>query len=343
MRTASALVVSATLSLLACSSDGTPTQPDSNTSPLPDISPAYSQAANTWVARAPLPFLDQTLVSAGVVTTAAGRSTVYTFGGIEPGEGGVDWPVEAYDVSTDKWTVKASVSHGVELNGVAKIGGRLYYSGGYFTHVEEYSNQLVAYDYTHDRLIYKHGMPYFTADGITGEINGKLYVLPGTCGGEYWPAPGYCDVAAFRKLYRYDPTAGTWAKMGWCPHFHRRGAGGVINGKLYVAAGYDQIHQQTGSLDEYDPATNSWRTRAPMPAASDFAFGAVLNNKLYVVASTTAGLATYVYNPGTNTWATRAAPKYTGHSAMVPVSLGGKNYLFAVGGGSQVPNELYAP
>ena len=343
MQKATVLVASAILGLLACSSDGMPTQPGSNAEPARAVSPSLSQAPNTWIPRAPLPLLDQTLVSAGVVTTAAGRSTVYTFGGIEPSEGGVDWPVQAYDVSMDKWTVKASVTHGTQLNGVAKIGGRLYYSGGYITHVQEYSNQLFAYDYTHDRLIPKHGLPYYSADGVTGEIKDKLYVLPGTCGGEYWPAPGYCDVEGFRKLYRYDPTTGTWAKMGWCPNFHRRGAGGVINGKFYVAAGFDQNHVRTANLDEYDPATNDWRTRTPMPAASDFAYGAVLNNKLYVVASTTAGLATYVYNPGTNSWAAKAAPKYAGHSALVPVSLGGKNYLFAVGGGSQVPNELYAP
>ena len=343
MPKANVLVSGAVLSLLACGSEDTPTQPDSHAQPVPAVSPSYSQASNTWIPRAPLPLLDQTLVSAGVVTTAAGRSTVYTFGGIEPSEGGVDWPVEAYDVATDKWTVKASVTHGTQLNGVAKIGGRLYYSGGYITHVQEYSNQLVAYDYTHDRLIRKRGLPYYSADGVTGEIKDMLYVLPGTCGGEYWPAPGYCDVEGFRKLYRYDPTTGTWAKMGWCPNFHRRGAGGVINGKFYVAAGFDRNHVRTANLDEYDPATNVWRTRAPMPAASDWAYGAVLNNKLYVVASTTAGLATYVYNPTTNSWAAKAAPKYAGHSALVPVSLGGKNYLFAVGGGSQVPNELYAP
>ena len=115
MRTASVLVASATIGLLACSSDATPTQPDSNAEPVPAALPSYSQAPNTWAPRAPLPYLDEGRVSAGVVTTAAGRSTVYTFGGIEPTEGGVDWPVQAYDVSTDKWTVKASVVHGFRL------------------------------------------------------------------------------------------------------------------------------------------------------------------------------------------------------------------------------------
>lgn len=341
MRTAAVLVASATMSVLACSSEGTPTQPDSTTEPVSVAIASSTQAANTWVPRAPLPFLDEVGVSAGVVTTAAGRSTVYTFGGINS-DGGVDWPVQAYDVATNTWSVKASVVHGQRLNGVGKIGSRLYYSGGYITHSQEHTNQLYAYDYANDRLIRKHDMPNYTADGITAVLGSKLYVLPGTCGGESWPATGFCDIEPFRKLYRYDPTTDAWTKMGWCPHFHARGAGGVINGKFYVVAGFGTGHAPNASLDEYDPATNTWRTRAPLPAASDLAYGAVLNNKLYVVASTTSGIATYVYTPGTNSWARKAAPKF-GHSALVPVSLSGKNYLLAVGGGSEVPNELYAP
>ena len=340
MRTAAMLVAGATVSVLACSSDGTPTQPDQTAEPVPTIA-TYTQTANTWVPRAPLPFLEEVRVSAGVVTTAAGRSTVYTFGGINS-DGGVDWPVQAYDVATNTWSVKASVVHGYLLNGVGRIGSRLYYSGGYITHSQDHSNQLYAYDYANDRLIPKHRMPNYTSDGITGVVNGKLYVLPGICGGEFWPAAGYCDLEPFRKLYRYDPATDAWTKMGWCPHFHARGAGGVINGKFYVVAGFGTGHAPNASLDEYDPATNTWRTLAPMPAASDYAYGAVLNNKLYVVASTASGIATYAYNPGTNGWARKATPTY-GHSALVPVSLSGKTYLFAVGGGSEVPNELYAP
>jgi N-acetylneuraminic acid mutarotase len=341
MRTAAVLVASAAMSVLACGADDTPTQPDHAAEPSPAIV-AYAQAANTWAPRAPLPFLNEVGVSAGVVTTTAGQSTVYTFGGIEGIDGGVDWPVQAYDVATDTWTVKTSVVHGSRLNGVGKIGGRLYFSGGYITHAEDHVRQLYAYDYANDRLLPKQNMPNYTSDGITGVVNGKLYVLPGICGGEFWPATGYCDLEPFRKLYRYDPTTDAWTKMGWCPHFHARGAGGVINGKFYVVAGFGIGHAPNASLDEYDPATNTWRTRAPLPAASDLAYGAVLNGKLYVVASTASGGATYAYTPGTNSWARKATPKY-GHSALVPVSLSGKNYLFAVGGGSEVPNELYAP
>lgn len=336
MRAAAMLSAGLTMIAMACSPEGAPTQPDSQADAAPALATAYSQAPNTWAPRAPLPFFGQIGLSAGVVTTPAGRSTVYTFGGLETGEGGVDWPVEAYDVTTDTWSVKASMTHGTALNGVGKIGSRLYFSGGYFAQSEEHSNRLFAYDYANDRIIPKHDMPNYTSDGVTGVINGKLYVLPGVCGGEFWPDPGYCDIGAFRKLFRYEPATDAWTKMGWCPHFHPDGAGGVINGKFYVAGG-----NFSANLDEYDATSNTWRTRAPVPVAGR-AIGAVVNNKLYVVVSTTSGLAAYAYNPAINSWARKAAPK-TGHSALVQVSLSGKNYLLAVGGGSEVSNELYAP
>jgi hypothetical protein len=76
------------------------------------------------------------------------------------------------------------------------------------------SNRLFAYDYANDRNIPKHDMPNYTSDGVTGVINGKLYVLPGVCGGDHWPDPGYCDTGAFRNLFRYDPATDAWTKMG---------------------------------------------------------------------------------------------------------------------------------
>jgi len=341
MRVLAALSIGLTLILPACSTEEAPTQPSSTADPVPVVTASYTQASNTWAPRAPLPSPGHVRMSAGVVTTAAGKSTVYIFGGIELSEGGVDWPVQAYDVTADAWTTKAAVTHGTDLNGVGRIGSRFYYSGGYFTHGEDHSNRLYAYDYANDRLIPRHSMPNYTSDGITGVLNGKLYVLPGICGGEFWPAAGYCDIPWFRKLYRYDPATDAWTKMGFCPHFHADGAGGVINGRFYVAAGEGVDGAPGASLDEYDPATNTWRTRAPVPA-SGRAIGAVVNGKLYVVVSAASGPATYAYNPATNTWVHKASPK-TGHDALVQVSLGGKNYLLAVGGNDQVPNELYAP
>jgi N-acetylneuraminic acid mutarotase len=183
-------------------------------------------------------------------------------------------------------------------------------------------------------------MPKATAEGVTGVIAGKLYVLPGICNSHYGlPAPGYCKENPIRRLYRYDPATNTWVARRSAPHFHRYAAAAVIGGKFYVAGGINSSFTPVADLDVYDPATDTWTTRAPIPKAGR-AIGTALGGKLYVVV----GLDAYVYSPGTNRWSPIAAPTW-GHEALVRVVVDGKPRLLAVGGGGEIPNnsELYTP
>lgn len=91
----------------------------------------------------------------------------------------------------------------------------------------------------------------------------------------------------------YDRTTGQPSESRpWCPHFHIGGAGGVIDGKLYVAGG-DGTFGLSSALDIYDAVTNKWTVESPMPAPRSTATGVVLGKKLY-------------YTPSTNRWATAA-------------------------------------
>jgi N-acetylneuraminic acid mutarotase len=178
-------------------------------------------------------------------------------------------------------------------------------------------------------------MPKATAEGVSGVIGGRLYVLPGICDANFFPNPGYCEQEPIRRLYRYDPATNKWGARKSAPHFHRSAAGGVIGGKFYVAGGLN-----SRDLDVYDPATDSWVSRAPIPKAGR-AIGTALNGKLYVVVGTDA----YVYDPGTNRWSAIADPTWQ-HDGVVRVVINGKPKLLAVGGLSQeAPNntEVYTP
>ena len=192
-------------------------------------------------------------------------------------------------------------------------------------------NQLWAYDYTRDRLIRKADLPIFSAEGVTGVINGKLYVLPGACSGELYPNPGYCAEEPTRRFYRYDPATNTWATRRQAPHFHRRGAAAVIDGKLYVAGGFKGIagEEPVADLDVYDPASNTWRTLAPIPTGGA-ASGATLQGQFYVVVQGFNGTVpdnrAYAYNRVTNRWTAKAAPDVFG--SVVRVTLDSRSYLF---------------
>jgi hypothetical protein len=326
-----ALVLSATVA--ACGED-TPTQPSSPLEPT-EIAPSLAAASNSWTQKASL-LADQYFggYSVGMAPNSKGESIVYVIGGSSADNGSTRYPIEAYNTVTNTWTNKFSTADAFGLNGVGKIGNRLYFSGGfdYGSGFLAAHNTLWAYDYANDKLIRKASIPVYSGDGVTGVINGKLYVLPGTCSGDNYPSPGFCAQEAIRKLYRYDPGTNTWATKASAPHFHKHGAAGVINNKLYVVAGLHDF-DPVADLDVYDPATNTWKTLAPVPGGGGFATGAVILGKLFVVV---AGQA-YSYDPATNKWQSRAVPPSTGEITKVFIS--GSPYLFLAGR----PSQLYTP
>ncbi|HEV2084695.1 MAG TPA: kelch repeat-containing protein, partial [Gemmatimonadales bacterium] len=214
-----------------------------------------------------------------------------------------------------------------------------------------------AYDPLANRVTSKADMPRHTADGVTGVIAGKLYVLAGTCGYD-------CTVRGIRRLYRYDPGTNVWTTLAPCPRFHINGAGAAINGKFYVAGGLAPYIGPTADLDVYDPGTNTWTALAPMPQARAHAAGARMNSKLYVVgglgrdaytggqceqAGTCARQNVYAYNPLTNMWSTKA-PMPTARFGLAAAAVANsQSHILAVGGGRQSgaagpsANELYTP
>jgi N-acetylneuraminic acid mutarotase len=185
---------------------------------------------------------------------------------------------------------------------------------------------------------------------VTGLINGRMYVLIGTAKlSERTCDFDACPLGTFRTLYRYNPATNAWTTMTSAPHFHKRGVGGVINGRFYVVGGFDSKGNATRNLDVYNPSTNSWTTRALLPKLLTGLKATVLQNKLYVTSTT----ATYAYNPGTNTWALKAAPPANTSaqaegSSAVTVTLNGQQRMIVVGGrekstGGLRPSSLYTP
>jgi Kelch motif len=332
------LLASATGVLLGCAEQTGP-ETDRNA----PAGHALASISNAWSLRAPRPgsgALFETF--AGIAANAAGQSIVYVFGGTD-GQG-TGFGAGSYNVSTDTWTGGLVTLDVFASNGVGKIGSRLYSSGGY-NDVQtpgSFTNRLWAYDYANDRLIAKAPLPIFGAEGVTGVISGKLYVLPGACSGERYPLAGYCAEEPTRRLFRYDAATNAWVSRRQAPHVHRAGAAAVIGGKLYVAGGFDGF-DPVSALDVYDPGANTWRTLAPISQAGK-AIGAALQGKFHVLV----GTSHYAYNPATNRWRTLAPSQYA-HDALLKVQLSDRSHLLAVGGshGPNIdipnPSELYTP
>jgi N-acetylneuraminic acid mutarotase len=233
---------------------------------------------------------------------------------------------------------------------VLYVTGGYNLSGGYgFNHAWSLINGIYRYNTATNALTGRAAFPRPNADGVTGVIGGKLYILIGTA-----PKPGVtcdefaCPVAPFRTLYRYDPGANTVTARHAAPHFHKNAAAGVVSGKFYVAGGYDDTGNATRTLDVYNPATDTWVTKASLPATLTGLKGAVLQGKLYVVGTQ----ATYAYNPVTNSWAVRAPPlpntaAQAGAAPAAAVTLGGQEGMIVAGGSLTTdglrPTMLYTP
>jgi N-acetylneuraminic acid mutarotase len=333
-------------SLAACAEDRSPTQPESEAEPA-TAGLAAAFTPNTWILKgAPPAYSLVDGLSAGVVPDASGQSIVYTIGGRDTGEGQCEGGVLTYKIGTNTWTAKGSdpALPVYNSNGVGRIGNKLYVSGGEtfcggYGHID---GQFSAYDPATNTTTAKATPPKLTAGGVTEVIDGKLYVLPGVCSTDFYPnSPYYCVSQQIRTLFSYSPATNRWTWKRPAPHYHPNGAGGVINGKLYVAGGGGEA-----ALDRYDPATDTWTTLAPLPTAGETALGAVLQGKLFVVVQTTTSRRAYAYDPATNKWTAKAAP-HGYHDDIVPIIWAGKPFLLAVGRNHSPnqpnPAEVYAP
>jgi Kelch motif protein len=341
-----AIIALSALGLGACNETTAP-DPVETTRDRAAGTPSFALASNSWAQKAPIPGSSGRVgVAAGVVNNSAGQPIFYALGGTDD-RGGSGFKVQAYNLATNSWTAKNSTVYVFQTNGVGKIGGRLYFSGGYqYVGSPLALRTLWAYDAAGDRLIRRADMPKATTDGVSGVINGKLYVLPGNCSGDAWPDPHYCETAPIRRLYRYDPVTNTWATLHSAPHYHANGAAGVIRGKFYVAGG-NKGGVGNAYLDVYDPLSNTWKTLPSMPARRSFAVGAISKSKLWVIGSDGSNRSTYVYDPLTNKWATKAPLPVGAANGAAAQIYDTQAHILVVGGvgtiGQSAPSELYTP
>lgn len=327
----------------ACNDDSAPTGPQAVEQA--QAAPDFAVAANSWTKKAPVP-TPRSSLTVGVANNSLGQPIVYAMGGIDE-DIMVEFltsKVEAYNAATNTWTTKAPMPIGFfESNGVGLIGGKLYVPGGKTNGGDgtEWSPTLWAYSTSSNTWAQKADLPREVAGGITGVISGKLYVLVGECNN--------CTHRISPRLYRYDPATNKWdTSLPWCPQGHERGAGGVINGKFYVAGGIGTNGALTKQVHMYDPATNRWTAKASLLSAFADGAGAVVSGKLYVVGGNTASRTLQAYNPATNAWATKASMPTGRHDlGAAGYLLNGRAQVAAIAGGSSpaayTANEVYTP
>jgi N-acetylneuraminic acid mutarotase len=75
------------------------------------------------------------------------------------------------------------------------------------------------------------------------------------------------------KTHAYNPATNSWTDKASMPGGQTRGASKVLDGKLYIAGGFNNTGTTLATLRVY-PNTNSWATRHSMPTARLLGAGA---------------------------------------------------------------------
>jgi N-acetylneuraminic acid mutarotase len=98
--------------------------------------------------------------------------------------------------------------------------------------------------------------------------------------------------------------SGTWIPQAPLPTPRSEVASALLDGKIYVIAGFDSSGRSTAIVEAYDSAAGRWEQRARLPASRDHAMAVSQAGKLYVFGGSL-GQATrdaFVYDPVANSW-----------------------------------------
>jgi N-acetylneuraminic acid mutarotase len=165
----------------------------------------YMAAITTgpWITVAPMPAAEY-----GPAAAAIG-DILYVAGG--EGPSGHETPtLQAYNAPTNTWTTLADMPAGRYAgDGAAVINGQLYVPGGWdntYSHLPH--PELFVYDPGTNTWASRASMPHLSAGGVSGAINGKLYVTT--------PDNGFSGYRNFLDVY--DPVSDSWSSLAPTPH-----------------------------------------------------------------------------------------------------------------------------
>jgi Kelch motif len=304
-------------------------------------------AQNSWVAKADMWGIERYEFATAVVRSGSGQSVLYAIGGSTT-SGSTLSRVMAYNPTTNVWTLKSPLPVPLkQTNGAEVIGGKIYLSGGLRSaNDQSYSSALYVYDPATDTWSRKHDMPNTGLNGLSGVLNGKLYVVTSCFSDDNCEctSDGPC-VGTGQWLFRYDPFVDSWTVLATpTAHIWYRDklVGGTIGQKLYVGT------PGSSSLSVYDPGTNTWSSRSTNAAVRFSASVTTLNAKLYMMGGYNVLGAlvrtTNVYDPATNTWTTKAPlPNARANGSASRVSVNGASRIELVGGPRPGNNLQYTP
>ena len=182
----------------------------------------YDPIGDKWTTKADMP------TKRGFFGTATLNNKIFAIGG---DSGNVNLStVEVYDPSSDKWEKKKDMITTRSFIGAKAVNGKIYAIGGRkmpsligLSTVEEYDPLLDKWELKSDMP----DLPKGIFEYAIGEVSGKIYVIGGCDGGDY-----------FLTTREYDPVTDRWEKKSdMLTRKISPLSATAINGKIYVIGG----------------------------------------------------------------------------------------------------------
>jgi N-acetylneuraminic acid mutarotase len=255
----------------------------------------YDPAANEWTKKNPMP------VALHHAMTTVLNGKIYVFGGFSrPGKELAWQPVDnawEYTPGTDTWKALAPLPTRRGAGGAAVVNGKIYVMGGAST-IPGATDPAIRFDgQPRDSVLgtneeydpaantwrSRATMPTARNHFLTAETGGKIYTIGGRLGSTFITRSSNTDVNE-----EYDVAQDVWRTKAAMPTARSGVAGGVHDGKIYVAGGEfqnDKMMAAFRAFEGYDPGTNTWDAGLPRMRIPRHGFaGAVIGDRLHVVA-----------------------------------------------------------
>lgn len=252
----------------------------------------YDFNTKNWIEKKKMP------IPAHHVMATAYNGKIYVFGGFtQPGNEEAWLPMSnsyEYSPDTDSWKELAPMPTPRGAGGAVEIGGKIFVVGGAnmppnatvkaisFAQPHVTIGTLEEYDPATNTWRARTPMPTARNHFVAGAVNGKLYVAGGRTGAALITRSSNTDITE-----EYDPSTDRWALRAPMITSRSGTAGGVYQGKLYVAGGEyqnDKVMMAFRAFEYYDPATNSWGNSVRMRVPRHGFAGAMVGNKFHAVA-----------------------------------------------------------
>lgn len=183
---------------------------------------------------------------------------------------------EAYTIATNSWASRAAAPLFRCHASAVAYNGRVYVVGGWNASSTVRYTQVDVYDPATNAWSLGTPLPGGTFRGgmAAAVLGDKLYLVGGTVS---------TSTPCSNTMAIFDFATSTWSTGAAMSTVRCSPAAAVVNGRIYVAGGWDGASAFHATVESYDPLTNSWRSEPSLTVARQSLALVAVGNSLFAI------------------------------------------------------------